>query len=66
MLDRWPVGNWSRVDHAKWEHWRNWVNEGTFPRASQAKTHGAYFVLKIVSSLCTLKGFMYIESNIVC
>ena len=30
------------------------------------KTHGTYFLLKIVSSLCTLKGFMYIESNLVC
>ena len=30
------------------------------------KTHGTCFLLKIVSSLCTLKGFKYIESNLVC
>ena len=61
MPDRWPVGNGSRVDLVQREHRRHWDNEGTFPRASQAKN--IFFVLKTVSSLCILKGFLYIESN---
>ena len=37
MPDRWPVGDWSRVDLVQYQHRRHWDNEGSFPRVSQEK-----------------------------
>ena len=50
MPDRWPVGNGSRVALIQWENRRHWVNEGTFPRASQAKDTRDIFVLETISN----------------
>ena len=42
------------------------ITKVRFRAHHKQKTHGTSFVLKTVSSLCILKGFVYIDSNPVC